>query len=171
MTLLDNSVVNNIFLARQSHWWNIKSSVLETDSISIIRMMWFSHHSNDGDEAGLWNIGFFNSPDAAVCLRRLHWVLSPRKLKDSSFVIRILEYLSMLLHSKMSIHEVCSSENYLGTFLWQRRLLRNSPHRSWGRNSIQTSANMCSQQRTLWGVAATTEHWKSHGKWSRQYEA
>jgi len=101
MTLLDNSVVNNVFLAKQLHQWIIKSNVLETDSISIIRVMRFPHHPNDGDEVGLWNIEFFNSSDAAVCLRRLQWVLSLWKLKDSSFVIRILENLSMLLHWKL----------------------------------------------------------------------
>jgi hypothetical protein len=45
--------------------------------------------TNDEDRDGPRNVGFFYSSDAADCLRRFYWILSPRRLqiiKDTSCI-------------------------------------------------------------------------------------
>jgi len=32
---------------------------------------------DDDDGVGLWKVGFYNSPESAVCPRRIHCVLPP----------------------------------------------------------------------------------------------
>jgi hypothetical protein len=39
-------------------------------------------HPEDGERNSTCNVGKTWHPDAAVCLRKFHWILSPRKLRD-----------------------------------------------------------------------------------------
>jgi hypothetical protein len=56
------------------------STVSRSDSVAIFRVL--SQHREDGDGISPWNAGDLSHLDAAVCPRRLYWILSPRKPQD-----------------------------------------------------------------------------------------
>jgi hypothetical protein len=67
-------------LGRQPLRRFIKSDVSETDSVSVIRVVYkqgkwhaeLCHYPDDGDSVCLQTIGFYEFPVAGVCLRKLY---------------------------------------------------------------------------------------------------
>ena len=58
--------------------------------------------TDEGEEVGLWNAGWFVPPHVAVSPKRFYWILSPRKLQDSKRflkLVRVAFIKSVVCHS------------------------------------------------------------------------
>jgi hypothetical protein len=105
----------------------------------VIFVLKFSHHPDDGDGAYLWKVGFYNSPDAAVCTRRLYWDMSYLHKVDFKTAITYFLFTHCWVKEQEPQKMATSASHFhsrrnIGGFSWQQHITITILHITWTRS-------------------------------------
>jgi len=104
----------------------------------VIYVLKFSHHPDDVDGVCLRKVRFYNSPDTAVCPRRLYWDMSYLHKVDFKTAITCFLFTHCWVKEQEPQNLAMSASHFhswrnIGGFSWQQHITITILHITWAR--------------------------------------